>query len=434
MKKAITHLKLAQANQRKLKELDRTAEPYLGLVQTYIDHIFEHNLRNAHKYDPLPSVETPLSARWQRCAWQQACGIMQSFYSNGRTNKPVLHSMTIQANANVVVIEPSERSTFDYWLRISTLDKGHPIRVPIKLYGKARETLREGTLCSGVTLNRRQGQWVASFVVDISQSKPKATGRRVGVDIGISNTVTTSEGQHFGQFSDTLKGKVKRATERRRRKQKLNACLKKKGLPTVNLSDLKLSAYVRNEIGRALNEFIATLAADDLVVLERLSVSGMRFKSRRMNRILSAAQLGYLTRRLREKLDHAHIRYHSVWAAYSSQECAVCGYVDEKNRPNQEQFRCLWCGNVDHADVNAGKVLVKRFGDTELSNVDDYRKVKPILLRRFCRRQGIQEMLALRDRLPDGRSPSGGLELGASSTPRGRPPVRFVGPKVNQPA
>jgi len=418
MKKAITHLKLDQANRRKLDKLDRVAEAYLVLVQAYIDHIFDHDLRDVEKYDPLPPITAPLSTRWQRCAWQQACGIMQSFYSNERVNKPVLRNVTVQANANVVVIEPSKSPHFDYWLRISTLDKGRPIRIPLKLYARAHETLAEGTLCSGVTLNHKNGQWYVTFIVDIPNAKPEATGRKVGVDIGITNAITTSDGQHFGQFSDTLKCKVDRATERRRCKQKLNACLKKKGLPTVSLSDRKLSAYAKNEIGRALNEFVGALALEDLVVLERLSVQGMRFKSRRMNRILSAAQLGYLTRRLREKLDYAHIRYRSVPAAYSSQECAECGYVDEKNRPSQEQFRCLWCGNADNADVNAGKVLVKRFGDTELLSVDDYREVKAILLQRFI------------DRFPDARSASGGLELRAISTPRGRP---REGLKVNQP-
>ena len=419
MKKAITHIKLDDANQRKSHELDKVADAYLTLVQAYIDHIFDHDLRDVGKYDPLPPIPAlwnirsdsrsqtqshystgpaPLSARWQRCAWQQACGIMQSFYSNERTNKPILHSITIQANANVVVIEPSRSPHFDYWLRISTLDKGRPIRVPLKLYDRARETLTEGTLCSGVTLNHQNGQWYATFVVDIPNPKPKATGRKVGVDIGIVNVITTSDGQYFGQFSATLKRKVEQATERRRHKQKLNACLEKKGLPTVGLSDRKLSAYAKNEIGRALNEFMDTLAPEDLVVLERLSIKGMRFRSRRMNRVLSASQLGYLTRRLREKLDYAHIRYRSVPAAYSSQECAECGYVDEKNRPSQEQFRCLWCGYVDHADVNAGKVLVKRFDDTELLNVDDYREVKAILLKRFY------------DRFPDARSASGGLD------------------------
>ena len=312
MKKGITHIKLNQANRQKLSELDQTAESYLVLVQAYIDFIFEHDLRNVRKYDTLPSIETSLSARWQRCAWQQACGIMRSFYSNERTNQPVLRRMTIQANPNVVVIEPSKSPHFDYWLRISTLNRGNPIRVPISLYDKARETLAEGTLCSGVTLNRRNGQWYATLVVDIPNAKPEPNGRKVGIDVGIVNIITTSDGQHFGQFSNTLKRKVDRGTEKRRRRQKLNACLKKRGLPTVSLSDPQLSAYVKNEIGRALNEFIGTLSPNDLVILERLSVKGMRFKSRRMNRILSASQLGYLCRRVREKLDYAHIRYGST--------------------------------------------------------------------------------------------------------------------------
>ncbi len=396
MKKAITHLKLDRANQRKLVALERVAGAYLSLAQSYIDFIFASELREAEKYDPVLSIETPLSARWQRCAWQHACGVMQSFYSNGRTNKPVLRNVTIQANANVVVIELSRSPEFDYWLRVSTLEKGKPVRLPVRLYDKARQTLKEGTLCSGVTLNRRNGHWYATFVVDIPSAKPDLGEHKVGVDIGIANAHTTSDGQQFGQFSEPLKRRVEQATEKRQRKQKLNACLERKGLPTVSLFDHKHSTYARNEIGRALNDFIATLSFDDVVVLEKLNIQGMRFKSRRMNRILSAAQLGYLTRRLREKLDYAHIRYGSVPAAYSSQECAACGYVDRKNRPTQTQFDCLWCGYADHADVNAGKVLVKRFGDTELRTVGDYREVKTILLQRFL------------DRFPDACSASGG--------------------------
>lgn len=134
------------------------------------------------------------------------------------------------------------------------------------------------------------------------------------------------------------------------------------------------------------------------VVLEALSVKTMKFKSRRMNRILSASQLGHAATRLREKLNFCHIRYKSVISAYSSQECSECGYVDEKNRPSQAVFKCLACGCKLPADVNAGKVLVKRFDDTELSTVDDYRQVKTILLQRFF------------DRFPVTRSVAGGLD------------------------
>ena len=55
MKKAITHLKLGNANRRKLNELDKVAEAYLSLVQAYVDHIFDHDLRDVNKYDSVKS-------------------------------------------------------------------------------------------------------------------------------------------------------------------------------------------------------------------------------------------------------------------------------------------------------------------------------------------------------------------------------------------
>jgi hypothetical protein len=78
-------------------------------------------------------VSTALSDRWQRCAWQPAGGIVQSWYSNGRENPPVLRNVCLQANTHVVVSEPSNTPQFDFWLRISTLDGGHPVRIPISL-------------------------------------------------------------------------------------------------------------------------------------------------------------------------------------------------------------------------------------------------------------------------------------------------------------
>ena len=42
---------------------------------------------------------------------------------------------------------------------------------------------------------------------------------------------------------------------------------------------------------------------------------------------------------------------------YSSQECAACGYTHQDNRVSQSEFVCLSCGNTDHADHNAGKVI-----------------------------------------------------------------------------
>ena len=40
-------------------------------------------------------------------------------------------------------LEPSTDSTFDYWLKVSTLDKGYPLLVPVKLASYHVEALTD---------------------------------------------------------------------------------------------------------------------------------------------------------------------------------------------------------------------------------------------------------------------------------------------------
>jgi IS605 OrfB family transposase len=406
VKKAITHLKLKQANSGKLQKLDELACEHGRVVQAYVDWLIGHEVRQPNKYADIPEQDIPtrLSDRWQRCAWQQACGIVQSWYSNQRQNPPILRNTCIQANANVVVIEPSETPTFDFWLRISTLEAGKPIRVPLTLYGRAKETIAEfPRLCTGVTLNRRDGQWYATFVVERRGSKPKSEAV-IGVDIGMANIVSTSEGQRYGQISPKLRGRVERSAAKRRRKQQLNACLKRKGLPIVDVADHRAEAFARNQIGQALNQMIDDLPPGAALAIERLTVKDMRFKSRQMNRALRAAQLGYVRDKLKFKLDERGIRYRSVQPAYSSQECSQCGFTLSMNRRSQAEFECLWCGYSANADENAAANLAKRFGDQALNTLP-FRDVEAALAWRFMRR------------LSDARSASAGLELQPGVTP-----------------
>ena len=49
-----------------------------------------------------------------------------------------------------------------------------------------------------------------------------------------------------------------------------------------------------------------------------------------------------------------------VPAAFTSQECANCGYTHPNNRQSQSSFHCGCCGHVDNADRNASLVIKKR--------------------------------------------------------------------------
>jgi putative transposase len=385
--------------------------------------MISHEIRQPDKYAPVPEqkIFTSLSDRWQRCAWQQACGIVQSWYSNDRENPPELHNVCIQANANVVVVEPSSTSQFDFWLRISTLETGHPVRIPIKLYDHAKETLAQfPKLCSGVTLNRRDGEWFATFVVERKGPKAKSSGV-VGVDIGMVSIVSTSDGRRYGQVSTELRRRVEDANAKHRRKQQLNACLKRKSRPTVSLNNDKAEAFARNEIGRALNQMLDELPGATKVALERLTVKDMRFKSRQMNRALRASQLGYVREKLKFKLDERGVRYCSVQPAYSSQQCSHCGFTILMNRRSQAEFHCLWCGFEANADENAATNIAERFSDEELNSLP-FRDVETILAIRFMRR------------LPDACSASARLELHIPfDVPRGKVAAQQLPLTVNQP-
>jgi putative transposase len=365
-----------------------------------------------------PNGET---VRWQRCAWQQACGIVQSWYSNARENSPKLQNVCLQANTNVVVIEHSKTAQFDYWLRVSTLATGHPVRIPIKLYERAKKTLAQfPKLCSGATLNRRDGEWFATLVVE--RKGPKAgSSKVVGVDIGMVSIVSTSHGQHYGQVSPELRRRVERTNEKRRRKQKLNVCLKRKNRATVSLQDDKAEAFARNEIGRALNQMLDELPEGSKVALERLTVKDMRFKSRQMNRALRASQLGYTRDKLKFKLDERGIRYRSVQPAYSSQQCSQCGFTISMNRRSQAEFHCLWCGFQANADENAASNSAERFSDEELNTLP-FRAVETALAIRFMRR------------LPDARSASARLDTTRPvDVPKGKVAAQLLLLTVNQP-
>jgi Putative transposase DNA-binding domain len=420
--RAVTHIRLQDANAGKLTALDAVAGVYLPLCQQYVTLFCTDEAPDKFR---ATCFATPLSQRWQRVAIQQAAGIATSWRTNRATayqayleavvdyqerqdetqkvdapesppdekapvwkewNTPVLRQTCIQANANVVTLEPAQDSTFDYWLTISTLEFRKQLLVPVKLADYHRNALEGKTLNTSVTLNKRGDAWWLTVTCDEQVTvKTEETAPVVGVDVGIANFLTTSTGRHYGTFHGKLRERQKRDREKRRRKAKLRACLKKKGvekLPsTSSRSGQRLARHVRQEINRAVNECV-TDHADTHIAYEQLSVATMRFKARAMNAYLYASNLAHIPEQLAWATAKRGISATTVKSAYSSQECSVCHYVDRKNRPDQQTFCCQVCGNKLHADVNAATNLASRWHDTELQACKNRQEIKTLLMQR----------------------------------------------------
>jgi transposase len=430
--RAVTHIRLASANGGKLAALDALASVYLALCQQYVTLFCTEELPDKLH---APIYETELSERWHRCAIMQAAGIAKSWRSNRANalrdyekeqerykeqkalyqdqqkrgvleegeeeiqepkapkawqewNIPELRQWCLQANVNVARLEPSEDSSFDLWLTIATLEKGHPTKVPVKLSDYHKHALKDRVPNLSVSLNKRKGDWWLSVTYDeeVAVSTP-SDAPIVGIDVGIANFITTSTGKQYGSMHGKLKAKHKRDRAKRRRKAKLRACLEKKGfkkLPsTSSRTGQKLIRQTKQEINQAVNECFNDPDHQGMqFTYEDLSVASMRFKARAMNAYLRASHLGHIPKQIVWNAEKRGVLATRVICAYSSQECSTCHYTSRDNRPDQQTFCCKVCGFTAHADYNASVNISRRKGDIALHTCKNRKAIKALLMKR----------------------------------------------------
>lgn len=425
--RAVTHIRLQEVNAVKLAALDGLAPVYISLCQQYVTLFCTEEIPNKLR-DPL--YETVLSERWHRVAIMQAAGIAKSWRSNRANalrdyereqekykerlalyrkqqaqgakdpeekaikepkapiwrewNIPTLREWCLQTNVNVAKLEPSEESTFDYWLTVATLEIRHPIKIPVKLADYHKEALKEKKLNSSASLNKRNGDWWLTVTYDEEVSVKTEPDAPV---VGIANFITTSTGKHYGTMHGKLKERHKRDRAKRRRKAKLRACLEKKGakkLPsTSSRTGQKLIRQTKQEINRAVNEcFNDPEHAGVQFAYEELSIASMRFKARAMNAYLRASNLAHIPQQIKWNAEKRGGMATPVISAYSSQECSVCHYTSRKNRPDQQTFCCQVCGFKAHADHNASVNLSRRIRDKALQACHDRDAIKSLLMKR----------------------------------------------------
>ena len=82
-----------------------------------------------------------------------------------------------------------------------------------------------------------------------------------------------------------------------------------------------------------------------------------------MNRILSKSGRGFLNQKLQRLHEERGITITKLDAAYTSQQCSGCGYVDKRNRRDQSHFKCECYGRTLNADVNAARNIRGRSPD-----------------------------------------------------------------------
>ena len=231
-----------------------------------------------------------------------------------------------------------------------------------------------------ITVSRRAGHWYASLTVEREPAaKPAPNGGAVGVDLGVKNLATLSDGSVISNpraLGARLKA-LRKAQQALSRKVKGSARREKaKGRVA------RLHARVADVRADAMNKATTMIARRySVVCIEDLNVAGM-VKNRCLARSVSDASLGEFRRQLEYKTARsgAALRVVDRWYP-SSKTCSNCGVVKAKLSLSERVFDCDACGLTIDRDLNAA-INIKVAGsapETLNARGEDVRRTNSLL-------------------------------------------------------
>lgn len=374
-------------NQGKHTAIKNILEDGKKLCQFFIDFLWENEIlftdskKNIHVFNrkkdllDCPSfistvgIEIPeklrhLQGRFIKAISTQACGIVKSklelrrkrlFVVNelekeGKTasnlvkkldkdivTKPVIKNFNIHLDSNnsdIRILENERKNkkqvVMDGFIQLSAISKKYGrVRIPIRFHRQINKWRALGEINSGIILSKNS----VTLSFSVPRPEEKEVGRTVGVDQGIINVVTFSDGQTSGQDKDghTLQSIQNRLSRRKKGSKRFE----------------KAQRHRENYIGWALNSLDLSEIND--IRLEK--IYQIR-KGKKSSRFLSHWTATKIAEKLERLCEENGVRFSLQSCAYRSQRCSACGFVHEKNR-KKKVFRCLSCGFLEDADFNA---------------------------------------------------------------------------------
>jgi putative transposase len=277
---------------------------------------------------------------------------------------------------------------------------GHQIHIGTKKYPVgvlAFKAHKEYKPPASIHISIHAGQWHVSFNYDDGAVEPSERDTRewlqqfdqqelramtVGLDRGVALPLAGSDGQNF-EFSGVQVKRLEDREKHKKRWQKRQA-RRVKGSNNWIKAKRKVARYqrygadVRRDVAHKSSHTLATDDRYKLFVFEALKVQNMtkRAKPKQdehgrwvrngaaaksgLNKSILASTWGQTKVFLQYKAHRKGKLVIEVPAFYSSQECGACGHINKDNRVSQSEFVCQRCKHIDHADINAAKVIAMR--------------------------------------------------------------------------
>jgi len=225
--------------------------------------------------------------------------------------------------------------------------------IRIKLH---RETIDEILF---VTVSRTPtNKFFASITYESEHEVLPLTDNEVGIDLGIKDLITCSDGKIFNNPKTTNKHAKKLAYEQRQLSKKEKGSKKR---------------FKQKKIVAVVHETIKNVRADNLhkithsiisnnktIIIEDLHVKGM-IKNHCLAKAITDASWGELSRQFEYKARWNERSFTKVdrWFP-SSKTCNVCGFINQDLLLKNRKWTCPQCKTMLGRDLNAAKNILKQ--------------------------------------------------------------------------
>jgi IS605 OrfB family transposase len=195
------------------------------------------------------------------------------------------------------------------------------------------------------------GKWYLLVACEVETPEPIDVEGFLGVDLGIVNLATDSDGEtHAGQ---QIERKRQWYARRRAALQRVGTRSAKRRLCRLKGRQRRFQKDTNHCISKRLvakaERTKRAIALEDLRgIRQRVRVNGPAQRARHSN-----WSFGQLRAFISYKAQRARVPVELVDPAYTSQCCSVCGHTERRNRKSQAEFCCVVCGHACPADYNA---------------------------------------------------------------------------------
>lgn len=340
--------------------LAATVQSYAQCFEAHAAWAQEHqstNVNTAHRdlYQQLRDRFPDLPAAMIQCARNHAFGAIKSYNSNNPMKKwrKQLHyrARSMKYDRRTVTMNSNGALTFS--LSGGKRCKTHA-QIP-RFFSDRYGTWQFNAASIGINA---QGRVFANLNYRTVAPDMRTGGEVVGIDRGIYNIATTSNGRNFS--SAAVRGRKRQLQHTRRTLQAQSATGSRSAKRRLHAQREKGARFSKNE----LDIITASLAADNTVcayVLEDLSGLYQRHhSSKKFRKLRNTWSPAVFEAQLRYKCERNGIAVVSVDPRYTSQECSSCGHIERSNRKGAV-FCCQRCGFSTHADRNAAYVIRQRY-------------------------------------------------------------------------